>query len=298
MHRGQAITAEGAADVCHTGPHALGLFGGIQHRALTLFLHQIDGVIGDAARKPAIGQAIEGAAGRVGRVLRHPGQRQRQAVHENGVAAAMAHHHRVRGADLVQIINRQRPAILHLGIVVEKAFHPETGRCFRGFGLQLVDDGGDGDEFHLERIAHQGFIQQDVADRVIVAIDEARHHAGALQIDHSRAGTGQAFYRIAAHRHDAPALDRHRRGGGQGIIHGDQPAIVQDRIGIPFMRGGTGGPIGPQRRGHGDCKQVAAIGVDGHRLVPPDRIVAPQIMKCKRQEKGRGWPPPTPPTSR
>ena len=76
---------------------------------------------------------------------------------------------------LVEIVNVELAIVLHLGVVEEIPFHPGARRRLAGFGAEFVDDAGDGHELHHVGIADENFVEQGVAGRVIVAVDEAGH---------------------------------------------------------------------------------------------------------------------------
>ena len=144
-------------------------------------------IVCHAAIELAICILVERAAGWGHRSLGDIGHRKRLAVVEPRVTAAVVHTHRVLGTHLIQVAYRQRPLVLELGVVVEVAVYPSTGRCGTRLVTQFGDDAVDGDEFHLERVSHEHFVQERGTPRVIVRIDEARHDGHSLRVDQLRA---------------------------------------------------------------------------------------------------------------
>ena len=67
---------------------------------------------------------VERAAERLRRVLRDAGKLERLAVDEHRVAAAVDHGDRMSGRHAVEVGAGERPAVLHLGVVVEEALDP------------------------------------------------------------------------------------------------------------------------------------------------------------------------------
>ena len=88
------------------------------------------------------------------------------------MAAAMTHRHRMLARHLVQVLDRKRALVLHLGVVEEEALDPEARGRGLGLGAQLLHDAGDGDELDLVRIADDDLVEQDRAGRVVVRVDK------------------------------------------------------------------------------------------------------------------------------
>ena len=103
------------------------------------------------------------------------------AVVVGRVAAAVPHHDRVLDGHFVEVLDVQLALVLDLRVVEEVALDPRAGRRLPRLGAELVDDAGDGDELHLEGIAHEHFVEEGLAAGVIVGVGEPRndgHPAG------------------------------------------------------------------------------------------------------------------------
>ena len=99
------------------------------------------------------------------------------------MAAAMMDADGMFRRDLVEIVNVELAVVLDLRIVEEVAIDPKARGRLLGFGAELVDDAGDGDELDVVGIADEDFVEQDVAAGVIVAIDESRHDRHLLCVE-------------------------------------------------------------------------------------------------------------------
>ena len=105
VHAGQAVADELLGDVRQSvAPPLIGLRVG-EGLALAHLVERRVGPVGDAAVQVARRIPVVGPAGRVRRGLGDPRHLQSPGVVEPGVPAAMAHHHRVNGRDLVQVVN-------------------------------------------------------------------------------------------------------------------------------------------------------------------------------------------------
>ena len=141
--------------------------------------------------------------------------------------------------------------VLHLGIVEEVAFDPEARRRLAGLGAQLVDDAGDGDELDLVGIADQNLVEQDRARRMVVGVDEPRHHRHLPGIEGLGALADERLDVVGAPHRDEPAgLD------GEGLhprrqrIDRVDLGVEDDEIGL--QRGtklGRDGAARPRRAG-------------------------------------------------
>ena len=92
---------------------------------------------------------------------------------------------------LIEVVNRKRALVLHLGVVEEEALDPEAGRRRARPFLELVDDAGNAHELDLVRIADDDVVQQDRAGGVIVGVDAARHDRHLLGINNLRVPSGE-----------------------------------------------------------------------------------------------------------
>ena len=121
---GHAITHELFGNVCQPVAVALQplLFG--KGRPLADAVERAPGPVGDPAVEVAIGVAVEGPAGRIGRVLVDVRHLEGLAVVVRRVAAAMMDRDRVILRYLVEVVNVQLAIVLDLGVVEEIPFHP------------------------------------------------------------------------------------------------------------------------------------------------------------------------------
>ncbi len=177
------------------------------------------------------GIAIEGPAGRIARIASDACELERLAVIEAGVSAAMSNSHRVILRHPVQVANVQRPLVLHLGVVVEEAADPVARRRLARFGDELVDDAVDRHELDVERIADDHLVEQRLADRMVVTIDEARHDRHALRVEHLSVLAGECTdLCVAADRNEMAAADCEGFGPGESSIDGMDIRVANDQI--------------------------------------------------------------------
>ncbi len=94
---------------------------------------------------------------------------------------------------LVEVVNVQLAIVLHFGVVEEEAFHPGAWRGLLRFCAQLLDDAADRHEFDHIRIADQDVVQQRLARRMIVAVDEPGHDGHLLGVEGLRLLAEQAL---------------------------------------------------------------------------------------------------------
>ncbi len=73
--------------------------------------------------------------------------------------------------------------VLHLRVVEEVSIDPKARGRLLGFGAEFIDDAGDGDKLDLIGVADDDLVEQDVAARVIVAIDESGHDRHLLGVE-------------------------------------------------------------------------------------------------------------------
>jgi hypothetical protein len=73
--------------------------------------------------------------------------------------------------------------VLHLGVVEEVSVNPKAGGHLLSFGSEFLDDAGDRDKLNLIGIADDDIVEQGVATRVIVAIDESGHDRHLLGVE-------------------------------------------------------------------------------------------------------------------
>ena len=214
------------------------LFG--KRFALADFVEYASRAVGDAAVQFAVFVAVVGSAGRIGRVLGDTRHLQGLAVVVRGVAAAMMHQDRVILRNLIQVVNVELAIILHLGVVEEISVDPiARGRLLR-FGAEFVDDAGDGDKLDFEGIADDDVVEQSVAARMIVTIDEPGHDGHLLGVERLGPLADERLNVLIAPYGDEPAnLDREclrlRRAGIDRVDLG----VEDDEIGV--LRLGIGG---------------------------------------------------------
>ena len=123
--------------------------------------------------------------------------------------------------------------VLHLGVVEEIPFHPGARRRLAGFGAQLVDDAGDGHELDHVGIAHQHLVEQHIAGRVIVAVDEPGHDGHLLRIERLGSLAGERLdLGAAAHGGEPSALDRERLRLRRARIHRVDLGVEDHQIGV------------------------------------------------------------------
>src|SRR5262249_22170032 len=82
-----------------------------------------------------------------------------------------------------KIVEVEPSVIFHLCVVKEITVDPEFRRCLLHLGAKLFDNASNRDELHLKGIANQDFIKQNLALRMVVAIDKSRHDRHLLCID-------------------------------------------------------------------------------------------------------------------
>src|SRR5438876_12455049 len=104
----------------------------------------------------------------------------------------MADGHRMLGRDLVQIADVERPLVLELRVVEEVPLDPRARRRLTRLCSKLVDDARDRDEFYLERITDEHFIEERASTGVVVTVGEARDDRHLLCIEGLRAFPDEA----------------------------------------------------------------------------------------------------------
>jgi hypothetical protein len=139
-------------------------------------------------------------------------------------------------------VHSQRALVFHLGVVEEVALDPRARRCLLGLRPELVDDARDRDELHLEGIADQDFVEQDVATRVVMAVGEAGHHGHAFRIDGAGVLAGQALDLGVRADGDEPAvLHGERFSLGDTRIDGVDVCVDDDEVGVAGLSGKDSG---------------------------------------------------------
>ena len=196
----------------------------------------------DAAQQPAGGAALRVALDRDAVQLRRlrvvQAQRFDAAAVEQGVVVQVLHVGRMRGRCPVQVGARGRAALAELARMPRSDHRdPMILRTLCGVPRQPVQR-----VRQAGRVVPVGFerIGLAAADGVDVRVDEARYHRAALQVQLARGRTDvRRHFAVPAHRHDALALDRQRRGARRRGIHGDDLAVAQHQVGVAAV-GGAG----------------------------------------------------------
>src|SRR5688572_28274688 len=206
MHAGQPVANELPGYVSRAVPATLLLFLRRELRPHADFVEDSKRFVSHASTQISVGVAIEGPAWRIARIASDACELERLAVVKAGVSATMSNSHRVILRHPVQVAYVQRPLVLHLGVVIEEAADPAARRRLACFGDELVDDAVDRYELDIERVADDHLVQQRLADRMVVTIDEARHDRHALRVEHLSVLAGQCSdLCVATHRDELAA---------------------------------------------------------------------------------------------
>jgi len=128
VHAGEAVADELLGDEGERIAVANERLLGAEGRPLADIEEHVAGAVGHPAVELAIGVAVESPGGCIRRALGHAGELERLAVVIGGVAAAVADRNRMLARHLIEVVNRKRALVLHLGVVEEEAFHPEAWR--------------------------------------------------------------------------------------------------------------------------------------------------------------------------
>src|SRR5215471_1213500 len=210
----------------------------------------------------AVTVAIVGSRRRVLDVLGHAGEFKSLAVVIGGVAAAMAHRHRVVARHLIKIVDFESAVALHLGVVEEIALDPGAGRGFAGADAQLLDNAFDGDEFHIVGIADEYFVKEDRTRRMVVRVDEPRDDRHLMSNVGLGPSAGEPFNLFArSYCHETPGLygkgfrPRHQR------VDGVDFCVEDDEIGV-----GTLGRDGRRAEPWRTCENRRTAGNKAHEL--------------------------------
>jgi hypothetical protein len=99
------------------------------------------------------------------------------------MAATMMHDDRMVLRHLIQVVNIEQAIVPHLGVIEEKAFDPCTRRCLGSFRAEFFDDTVDRHKFDHIGIADDDLVEQYVAGRVIVAVDEPGHDGHLIGVE-------------------------------------------------------------------------------------------------------------------
>src|SRR5262249_22814244 len=126
----------------------------------------------------------------------------------------------------------ERPLVLHFRVIEEIALDPVAGRRLPGAFPQLLNDAVDADELDFERIAHQHFVKQSGARRVVVAIDETGNDGGAARIPSLGTGTAQVpDVGAGAYGQEPAILDCECFGARLAGVHRDDSCVEHDEVG-------------------------------------------------------------------
>ena len=156
---------------------------------------------------------------------------------------------------LVEIVDVECALVLHLGVVEEIALDPRARRCLPRLRAQLVDDAPDRHELDFVRVADDHFVEQHVAGRMVVAVDEAGHDGHLLRVDRLRVladqpldVAGLADRDESARRHSERLCCRHR------VVDGVDLRVEDDEIGVLGLGGRCRDTdrVKPWNAGHGE----------------------------------------------
>jgi hypothetical protein len=292
MHARQPVANELLGDVSRPVPAALLLFLRRELRPHANFVEHSKRFVSHASAQISTGIAIEGPAGRIARLASDSCELERLAVVEAGVSATMSNSHRVILRHPVQVENVQRPLVLHLGVVIEEAADPVAWRRLACFGDELVDDAVDRHELDVERVADDHLIEQRLADRMVVTIDEARHDRHALRVEHLSVLAGECSdLCVAADRNELAAAYCEGLGAGQSGIHGIDVRVANDQI-LRTRSSDRRAQSARQCTGSDDSQRrqadelSSAVGATVHiRDSPPAFARAPQISNVIRRAR-------------
>src|SRR5438552_9202404 len=131
----------------------------------------------------------------------------------------------------VQVADVERTLILELRVVEEVSLDPRPCRSDASLRAQLLDDAGNGDEFDLEGIADEDFIEERRPTRMAVAVDEARHDRHLLRVERLRAAADESSdVGRAPDGDDAGRLHRERFRARKCGVHRIDLRIEHDEI--------------------------------------------------------------------
>ena len=134
---------------------------------------------------------------------------------------------------LVEVVDVELAIVLHLGVVEEIALDPRARRRLAGFRAELVDDAGDGHELDHVRIADEDLVEQYVAGRVIVAVDEPGHDRHLLGVERLGPLADERLdVCVAPHRDEPAGLDRERLRLRRAGIDRVDLGVEDDEIGV------------------------------------------------------------------
>src|ERR1700676_1252154 len=157
------------------------LFGGKGPPLADLVKHVLRPV-GNPAIEFTVRVAIEGSTRWIRRLLIYVRHLEGFAVVERRVAPAMMDRDRMVLRYLIEVVNVELPFVLYLGVVEKIPFDPGARRRLVGSRTEFVNDAVDGHELDHVRISDQHLIEQYVARRMIVTVDETWHDRHLLGI--------------------------------------------------------------------------------------------------------------------
>ena len=271
--------------------------------------HEVGAVVDEHAGRFAAGVAVDGAAGRVGRVAVDAGQAQRGRVDPRRMAIDPAQHDRAIGRHRVELPAGRPGGAWPPGLVPAAAQKPALALGRGGLGHLGGAGGGVGQAAHVD-------LGQGLADAVEVgvAVDQAGNRDPAVEVDDLRPlpREGQCGA-VVAHQHDPSVGDGQRRGAWfrLGLQHGHHPPTVEDEVdgrgGIDGRReGARTGNVEQgdehQQRGHGAASRMAGTGIvrdPGSRgnqwrpwslHPPPARVISYHVVSPPETTTRRGRP--------
>ncbi len=171
---------------------------------------------------------------------------------------------------LIEVMNVELAIVFYLGIVEEIAFDPSARRRLAGLRAEFVDDAGDGHELDFVGIADDDVVEQGVAGRVIMAVDESGHDGHLPGVERLGAlGDEPLDIGVAADGGESAGLDceclRFRRAGIDRVDFG----VEDHEIGAGAFGSRGGAEPGPAEKTSGgrsgDAHEFStAVGVACH----------------------------------
>jgi hypothetical protein len=135
---------------------------------------------------------------------------------------------------LIQVVNAKLALIFHLGVVIEHTFYPETRLRLLRFGPKFLNDAGNANELYFVGIAHDRFIKQHFAWRVIMAVNEPWHDGHAASVNGLGTLAAPSFCLfICADGDEASIFHGKRLCIGHSGINRVHISVPHDKVGVP-----------------------------------------------------------------
>ena len=186
------------------------------------------------------------------------GELERLAVDRDDVAAARDEDRVVR-RDRVEVGARRQATLVENALVPRARHHDPVAR--RRLGDTLGDGGA-----HVVHVL--GVDQRDPGDvqrrpeLVQVAVDQARDHGAPAKVHDRGAVCGEGLHLgIRADCAEPAVGDRERLRDVEGIVDGDDLAIVEDHLGRGVLRGGVAGREHGRGNEHGPVHRASSLGI-------------------------------------